>query len=160
VTPDETARPLVQGRNGDRVDWIDALERVADHVHGTDDVVARLLKVFPGAEPIDDSHVPADAVVLDLSELKYELLRHDWPRDPITGQVVLGAAAGRTTFAETVARADDRLAELRALRRRAGSLLVKHLDRLAAGDPVEPIVADLIRDVDAFAARRKGDDAT
>jgi hypothetical protein len=77
----------------------------------------------------------------------------DWPRSPVTGRVVLGAAIGRTTFEETVERADIRLTELRDLRQRLGSMLVRHLDRLAWGGPVEPIAADLVRDVEAFAKR-------
>jgi hypothetical protein len=77
----------------------------------------------------------------------------EWPRSPITGRVVLGARVGRTTFEETVEKADARLARLSDLRYELGALLVKHLDRLAAGDPVEPILADLI---DAFAGRREG----
>jgi hypothetical protein len=86
----------------------------------------------------------------------------EWPRDPKTGRVVLGAAVGRTTFEETVELADARLAALRASRYRVGVLLVRHLDRLAAGDPVEPIVSELIRDVDALAGRTEetGDGTT
>jgi hypothetical protein len=79
----------------------------------------------------------------------------DWPRDPTTGRVVLGAAVGRTTFEETVERTDARIAYLAELRQRLGSLLVVHLDRLAYGDPVEPVAADLIRAVDAFAGRQE-----
>jgi hypothetical protein len=37
----------------------------------------------------------------------------DWPRDPDTGRVVLGAAIGRTTFEETVKRCDARLDDWR-----------------------------------------------
>lgn len=33
----------------------------------------------------------------------------DWPRSPVTGRVVLGAAAGRTTMEETVERAGQQL---------------------------------------------------
>jgi hypothetical protein len=91
----------------------------------------------------------------------------DWPRDPFTGCVVLGAAAGRTTFEQTVARCDARRAELRGLRQRLGDLLVTHVDRLAevvypfddlaVMAPVEPVMLDLLRAVDAFRAQlRKG----
>jgi hypothetical protein len=75
---------------------------------------------------------------------------NDWPRSPITGRVVLGAAAGRTTFDETIERTDARLRELRRLRRRVGSLLVGHLDRLATGAPVEQVAAELVRAVESF----------
>jgi hypothetical protein len=84
-------------------------------------------------------------------------MTRDWPRDPTTGRVVLGAAAGRTTFEETVERSDARLAHLRSLRYELGSLLVRHLDRLANGAPVEPVAADLIRAVDAFAGHQQGE---
>lgn len=83
----------------------------------------------------------------------------DWPRSPITGRVVLGAAAGRATFEESLPRIDARLAALGELRQRLGSLLVAHLDRLANGAPVEPIATDLVRAVDAFAGRERAADA-
>jgi hypothetical protein len=74
----------------------------------------------------------------------------DWPRDPITGRVVLGAAIGRTTMEETIERTDARLAFLRGLRQRLGSMLVDHLDHLADGAPVEPLAAQLLRAIDTF----------
>jgi hypothetical protein len=80
----------------------------------------------------------------------------DWPRDPDTGRVVLGARVGRTTMAETVERADARLRHLQTLRYDLGTLLVAHLDRLASGAPVEPIAAELIHAVDTFAGRQEG----
>jgi hypothetical protein len=81
------------------------------------------------------------------------VLLKDWPRSPVTGRVVLGAAAGRTTVAETVDRCDARLEELRQLRQRLGSMLVTHLDRLADGAPAELVAVDLVREVDCFAGR-------
>jgi hypothetical protein len=70
--------------------------------------------------------------------------------------VVLGAAAGRTTFEETIERTDARLTGLAELRYRLANILVTHLDRLADGAPVEQTATELIRAVDAFAGRREG----
>jgi hypothetical protein len=61
----------------------------------------------------------------------------EWPRDPVTGRVILGAAAGRTTMEESVRRADARLAALRSLRSSLADLLVTQLDDLAARAPTE-----------------------
>jgi hypothetical protein len=72
---------------------------------------------------------------------------------------VLGAAIGRTTFEDTIERTDARLAQLAELRQRLGSMLVTQLDRLADGGPVEPIAAELVRAVEAFAQREGAPDA-
>ncbi len=80
-----------------------------------------------------------------------------WPLDPVTGRAVIGARAGRQTMLETVEKIDARLEYLRALRYRLGCLLVGFLDRLADGDPVEPVAIDLVRAVDRFAGRPDAD---
>lgn len=82
----------------------------------------------------------------------------DWPRSPITGRVVLGAAIGRTTFAETITKTDERIAALMALRQRLGDLLVGHLDWLAYGGPAETVATELVHAVDRFAGRVDGHD--
>jgi hypothetical protein len=59
---------------------------------------------------------------------------NNWPRDPDTGRVVLGAAAGRTTMAETVEVADRRLASLAFAARMAArdERSRAHAERLAS----------------------------
>jgi hypothetical protein len=61
-------------------------------------------------------------------------MTREWPRDPETGRVVLGAMVGRTTMAETVEATDRRLAAVAfAARMDARDSRVRaHAERLAA----------------------------
>jgi hypothetical protein len=62
------------------------------------------------------------------------VMARDWPRDPTTGRVVLGAMVGRTTMAETVDAVDRRMTSLAFAARMAArdGRVRAHAERLAA----------------------------